>query len=116
MVEDHIYNIDVITKQLDIFNCDWEYILNSNDAIENFKQENYYDLVLLDSFLPDMPGYDVCKAIRNLEKTQNRVTTPIISISANTSNKHIEKFINNSGNDILSKPITLKDLATCLTK
>lgn len=63
-----------------------------------------------------MTGYEVCNTIRNLEKIQNRVTTPIISISANTSNQHIEQFINHGGNDILSKPITLKDLATCLTK
>ncbi|HGJ5899166.1 response regulator [Arsenophonus apicola] len=116
IVDDNIYNIDVITKQLDILKCDWEYVLNGNDAIEKFKQENYYDLVLLDSFLPDMTGYEVCNTIRNLEKIQNRVTTPIISISANTSNQHIEQFINHGGNDILSKPITLKDLATCLTK
>lgn len=63
-----------------------------------------------------MPGYDVCKTIRNLEKTQNRVATTIISISANNTNQHINQFINNGGNDILSKPITLEDLVTCFTK
>ncbi|HNE41925.1 MAG TPA: diguanylate cyclase [Rhodocyclaceae bacterium] len=62
------------------------------------------DLILLDVMLPDTDGYTVAREVRKRET--NRRWTPIIFLSAMTSDAHLEAGIAAGGDDYLFKPIS----------
>lgn len=66
-----------------------------------------FDLVLLDIMLPGMDGLDVCKKIRNGEKTPN---IPIIMLTA--KNEEIDKVLGLElgADDYIAKPFGIKEL------
>ncbi|RXJ94982.1 diguanylate cyclase response regulator [Arcobacter sp. AHV-9/2010] len=61
------------------------------------------DLVLLDIEMPIMNGYEVCKNLKNDEKTKN---IPIIFVSAKNSEEDEEYGLNLGAIDYISKPFS----------
>ncbi|MDD2508567.1 MAG: diguanylate cyclase [Aliarcobacter skirrowii] len=61
------------------------------------------DLVLLDIEMPLMNGYEVCKNLKNYEKTKN---IPIIFVSAKNSEEDEEYGLNLGAVDYISKPFS----------
>lgn len=61
------------------------------------------DLVLLDIEMPFMNGYEVCKNLKNYEKTKN---IPIIFVSAKNSEEDEEYGLNLGAIDYISKPFS----------
>ncbi|MDX4060099.1 response regulator [Aliarcobacter skirrowii] len=61
------------------------------------------DLVLLDIEMPLMNGYEVCKNLKNYEKTKN---IPIIFVSAKNSEEDEEYGLNLGAIDYISKPFS----------
>jgi len=76
-------------------------------------KEHEPDLVLCDMMLPDMDGFEVCRELRELETFSN---TPIIFVSAFSSEKHIERAIAVGANDYLIKPLSVADLKALVTR
>jgi len=81
---------------------------NGRDGIELAKNE-YPDIILLDLFMPDMPGEDVADALK-----ENTVTAdiPILFVTALATNDDIvDSKENKIGNNyILPKPVRTKKL------
>jgi DNA-binding response OmpR family regulator len=81
---------------------------NGKDGIELAKNEKP-DIILLDLFMPDMPGEDVAAA---LEKNVVTVNIPILFVTALATNDDVvdskESKIGN--NYILPKPVRTKKL------
>jgi len=81
---------------------------NGNDGIELAKNEEP-DIILLDLFMPDMPGEDVAAALKENSATTD---TPILYVTALATNDDIvdnkESKIGN--NYILPKPVRTKKL------
>jgi CheY-like chemotaxis protein len=81
---------------------------NGNDGIELAKNEEP-DIILLDLFMPDMPGEDVADALK-----ENTVTAdiPILFVTALATNDDIvDSKENKIGNNyILPKPVRTKKL------
>lgn len=69
-------------------------ILNSTDDI---------DLVLLDIEMPDISGYEVCKQLKNSDKTKN---IPIIFVTAKNSEADEEYGLNIGAIDYITKPFS----------
>lgn len=69
-----------------------------------------FDLIILDVMLPDMNGWDVCKAIR--EKSD----IPIIFLSAKGESTDRIKGLKLGGNDYLSKPFDMEELLLRIEK
>jgi len=67
------------------------------------------DLVLLDISMPDMTGYDVCRALRQGEATQ---FVPIIIVTGLTDMEDKIEGLEAGADDFLSKPIQLAELLT----
>ncbi len=63
------------------------------------------DLVLLDLRLPDMSGFDVCRAIRA------RSIVPIIIITAQTDTHDMVAGLEAGADDYVTKPVVPKELA-----
>lgn len=80
-----------------------EYVLceNGKEAVIAVKQAST-DLVILDYMMPEMDGYQACRAIRQLP---NGINIPIIIVSANDSQEEILNCLNVGANDYLLKPI-----------
>jgi DNA-binding response OmpR family regulator len=52
---------------------------NGHDALETLNNDPAFDLVILDVAMPEMNGYEVCRAIRSDERTHD---IPVIFLTA----------------------------------
>jgi len=80
------------------------------EAIELFAS-NIYHLVLLDIGLPDMTGYDVAEAFRNIEQDKARVSVPVFVLSAQAEGDdemYQTKCREAQVDGILQKPLNFK--------
>ena len=66
---------------------------------------NQYDLILLDVMLPNVSGFDICKAAR-----KNGIETPIIMLTA--KGEEIDKVLGLElgADDYMTKPFSLREL------
>ena len=77
---------------------------NGKVGMEQFKT-GAYDLVLMDVQMPVMDGYEATKAIRQWERTEGLVETPIIALTANAMREDVERSAAAGCNTHLSKSI-----------
>ena len=63
-----------------------------------------YDLLILDLMLPDMDGFDICKAVRN------KKNIPIIMVSAKKSDIDKIRGLGNGADDYMTKPFSPSEL------
>jgi two-component system response regulator RegX3 len=64
-----------------------------------------YSLILLDVMLPSMNGFDICKAIREQDKSQ-----PIIMLTAKTADEDIIQGLTLGADDYVAKPFSVAQL------
>ena len=69
--------------------------------ITNFKG---FDLILLDVMMPNIDGMQICKQIRN------KVSSPIIFVSAKDTEDDIVSGLNLGGDDYITKPFSINQL------
>ncbi|UGU17536.1 ATP-binding protein [Sinomicrobium kalidii] len=87
---------------------------NGEQAMERV-EENQYDLILLDIRLPDVTGYELAPAIRNLpEKKYAKV--PIVALSGSILGDSKTKYKKSAINDVLQKPFQEQQLLKKLHK
>ena len=77
---------------------------NGADGLASFAKEPA-DLVLLDLRLPDMSGFEVCRALRL------RSIVPIIIITAQTDTVDMVAGLEAGADDYVTKPVVPKELA-----
>lgn len=65
------------------------------------------DLILLDFLMPEIDGFEVCKALRGDELTRN---TPIMAVTCLTKEQDIERIFACGADDYLAKPFKADDL------
>ena len=82
--------------------------LTGKIALSRAKEQNF-DLILLDVMLPDMDGYEVCRLLREQPETS---LTPIVFVSAVSSEKHIQKAMAAGATDYLVKPLSMESVKT----
>ncbi len=68
-------------------------------------EKKSYDLIILDIMLPRMDGFEVAKKIR-----QNRVSSPIIMLTARDEVDDRVKGLNSGADDYLVKPFAFEEL------
>lgn len=74
------------------------------DALELLKKQSY-DCILLDVLLPDMNGFALCEAVRGL------TSAPILFLSCMDDEEDKIKGLMAGGEDYITKPYSLKELA-----
>ncbi|WP_027722844.1 response regulator [Maridesulfovibrio zosterae] len=77
----------VICSQLKKHSIDVTEACNGVQGLK-YTRENHYDLVITDVTMPGIDGYQLCTEIKNNPLTQS---TPVIILSCNDKNEHIEK-------------------------
>ena len=78
--------------------------VNGTEGLEVFVEHDV-DLVLLDLRLPDMSGFDVCRAMRADS------IVPIIIITAQTDTYDMVAGLEAGADDYVTKPVVPKELA-----
>jgi len=104
VVEDNDMNQKLITKILDIWECNFDLAINGKEAIE-FTMHTKYDLILMDIHMPEMDGVVATKSIRNSKENQNQ-QVPIIAMTAAALLDEKNRAINAGMNDYLTKPFS----------
>jgi two-component system nitrogen regulation response regulator NtrX len=71
---------------------------NGKDAIEKVKQNNY-DLIILDSWMPEMTGYDTLLEIKKLN-----IKTPIFIFSGDNKEDTKNQYLKEGVTEFINKP------------
>lgn len=116
VVEDHPANQKMLAAQLNVLGCHSEIAGDGTTALSLLHHENYYDVILLDCHLPDIDGYTVAAKIRQFERMQGSVETPIVAISAMSGAEHQHLCLDHGMNALLTKPLSLAALAELLAR
>lgn len=108
LVDDIEPNRKVIHKFLENFSVTITDADNGREAVEQFTQ-NTFDLILMDIEMPVMNGLEATRAIRDIEKKENRPHTPLIILSAHAFGEQRQKCFEAGCDNLLVKPIRKKD-------
>jgi len=65
------------------------------------------DLILLDFLMPEVNGFEVCKALRANDQTRN---TPIMAVTCLTKERDIERIFECGADEYLAKPFKVDQL------
>jgi DNA-binding response OmpR family regulator len=84
---------------------------DGQEAIESLENEEF-DLVMLDLFMPRRSGFDVIEEIREVRKLK----TPILIISRNHLDETIQKAFAAGANDYIVKPFRPEQLVVKITR
>jgi len=101
VVDDNFVNVKLLEELLKSASYEVATAMSGEAALEKVVQSRP-DIVLLDVMMPDMDGYEVCRRIRQNEKTAQ---LPVIMISALDKPGDREMGLAAGANDFLSKPI-----------
>ncbi|MEA2100770.1 MAG: response regulator [Campylobacterota bacterium] len=93
--------IDLLDDKYDILAS-----LDGEDALEIIEEEDI-DLILLDIMMPNMDGFEVCKILKEKQKTKD---IPVIFITAKTDDDSIEKAYDLGGVDYITKPFRAREV------
>ncbi len=108
VAEDNLVNQFILSKMLKDWNIEVEMVDNGQTVLDKL-QANHYDLVLMDTHMPEMNGYQAAKAIRKNFSEPKR-SIPIISLSAASFDYEQEEALLSGMNDVLSKPFQPQEL------
>jgi len=102
VAEDNMVNQFMLSKMLKDWEVQFDMVDNGRKAIDKLKQKNY-DLLLMDTHMPEMNGYETTKSIR-FDFDEPIRSIPIISLSAAILGHEQNEAIATGMNDVLSKP------------
>jgi PAS domain S-box-containing protein len=108
VAEDNLVNQFMLSKMLKDWGVEVEMVDNGRKVLNKLQQRNY-DLILMDTHMPEMNGYEAAKAIR-VDFDEPKRSIPIISLSAASFDYEQQEAIVAGMNDVLSKPFQPHEL------
>jgi len=107
VVDDDIRNVFALGQMLEeremlVFEAD-----NGQSALDLLKENQDFDLILMDVMMPVMDGYEAMKIIRQTPKIKD---IPIICLTAKAMKEDHENALKNGANDYLAKPLSEEKL------
>jgi signal transduction histidine kinase len=117
LVDDVDVNRLVVTALLEETHIQIDEAADGNEAVDKVlkSSHHYYDMILMDTRMPLMDGYEATRQIRDLQRIDAK-TVPIISMSANAFREDVEAAYAAGMNDNLLKPVELHRMAEVLTQ
>ena len=114
-VEDNSTLRKMIDLMLAATGIDVDFAENGAEAIEAY-QVNEYDAVLMDMEMPVKSGLQAAKEIRQMEDGFLLDYTPILFLSGNSDDSHIDQAREAGGDGHLIKPFTSESLIGALDR
>ncbi len=106
IVDDTPANLQVLGNLLKQINCQIAVAMNGQQALDTVNKIKP-DLILLDVMMPVMNGYEVCKKLKENEKTQD---IPVIFLTAKTETTDIVEGLEIGAVDYITKPFVGSEL------
>ena len=106
VVDDDDIVSDVVGYKLSSMGHD-VYIASDGEAGLDAARRERFDLVLLDLLMPRMSGLEVCRALR-----AEGSDVPIIMLTGKVLEDDVEAGFSAGADDYVTKPISLKELAS----
>ncbi len=107
VIEDDVVNQRVSKMMLENMGCIVDVASSGEEGIALF-ETRVYDLVLVDCRMPGIDGYQTATALRKMEAGERH--TPIIAVTADTSDGVRERCLAAGMDTYISKPIHTEDL------
>jgi PAS domain S-box-containing protein len=102
VAEDNMVNQFMLSKILKDWNVEVDMVDNGRKAIDKLKAKSY-DLILMDTHMPEMNGYEAARTLR-VDFEEPKRSTPIISLSASSLGHEQQEALAAGMNDVLAKP------------
>jgi signal transduction histidine kinase/CheY-like chemotaxis protein len=112
VAEDNVTNRVVISKLLDRLGMVYDLCEDGDEALQRFRQNPYYGLVLTDFHMPRMDGVALAEAIRALPDSN----TPIVALTADALPETAQLCLSSGMQGHMTKPLRLPDLQGALTR
>ncbi len=112
IVDDNKLNLKVTSKLLKPFDVDVTLLESGQECIEHLKEQNVYDLILMDIMMPGIDGIETLKQLKSIEN----FNTPVVALTADVIEGQKEKYLSSGFDDYLSKPIDKVELSRVLKK
>jgi CheY-like chemotaxis protein len=112
IAEDNFSSLKLLTRLLERWGQQVTLAINGREALSLFEKDTF-DLVLLDIQMPEMDGFEVTAAIRELE-TKNGKHTPIIALTAHALAGQREQCLSRGMDGFVTKPIEPRKLLEAL--
>jgi signal transduction histidine kinase/ActR/RegA family two-component response regulator len=104
LVDDHITTLQLMEKFLQKIGLSVTTAVDGEGAIKEVTTNSRFDMIIMDVQMPGLSGIETTKIIRLYEDENQIKRVPIISLSANTSEKNIEDCILAGMDDFIQKP------------
>ena len=104
LIEDDLQMQKFIIEYLEDYNFECFAFAHPKDALENFKNNNGYSIIILDLMLPDMDGFDLFKKLKQIQDI------PIIISSARGDIGNKIHGFELGADDYLAKPYEPREL------
>jgi two-component system, cell cycle response regulator DivK len=111
VVEDDDMSFLYLNQLLKLTQCMFVREKSGLDAIEAFRAESDFDLILMDIQLPDMDGKQVTRRIRDLDPA-----VPIIAQTAAKSPVEKEQVLASGCTEVLVKPFSMEELFAAIER
>ena len=112
IVDDNLLNIKVASKLLEKYHPTIDTCDNGYTCIEKIKNNEKYDLILLDDMMPKLSGVETLKKLKSI----NGFNITTIALTANAITGMREKYLNDGFDNYLAKPINKEELKKLLIK
>jgi CheY-like chemotaxis protein/DNA-binding CsgD family transcriptional regulator len=106
IVDDVLTNLAVIHDALDESGYTVLIAGNGKSALK-IANEAQPDIILLDAIMPEMDGFEVCRALKNGLDTRH---IPVIFMTGLTEAEHVAAAFHAGGADYVTKPVRPKDV------
>lgn len=104
IVDDEIQIIELIKKYAKFSGYEYDEALNGQEAIDLVRNNNDYDLIIMDIMMPEVDGFTAVKKIREFS------TTPVILLSARSEEYDKLYGFDLGIDDYVTKPFSPKEL------
>jgi PAS domain S-box-containing protein len=111
VVEDDTYNVAYFNELFGSLGVNYHIESTGTDAIDHFRNNQNYDMVLMDIKLPDMTGYEAIEEFKRINPN-----VPIIAQTAYAAESDKQKALQVGCIDYISKPIFRDKLIGMLQK
>ena len=112
IVDDNKLNLKVTNRLLNPYELDITLLESGEECIDFVKEQNNFDLILMDQMMPGLDGTTTMNKLKELDN----FNTPIVVLTADAMEGQKEKYLASGFNDYISKPIDKVELSRVLKK
>jgi signal transduction histidine kinase/CheY-like chemotaxis protein len=111
VVDDDLRNLLALTPLLESWGIEVAAAGDGREALETLREDDGFDLVLMDLMMPAMDGYETIAAIR----ADLRLSAlPVVALTARAADDDRQRAVRSGAHDFVSKPVDAAQLKAVL--